>query len=84
MLYLVHQEFNGNTDGSSVVRHWLKPRFNARYVRFVPILWTGQQCMRVEIYGCKATVFPSVETIMKTLTKGEELKFSNKDCRSFE
>ncbi|XP_074617347.1 uncharacterized protein LOC141876569 [Acropora palmata] len=63
------KEFNGNTDGSSVVRHWLKPRFNARYVRFVPILWTGQLCMRVEIYGCKATVFPSVETIMKTLTK---------------
>ncbi|XP_029198702.2 uncharacterized protein LOC114963633 [Acropora millepora] len=63
------KEFNGNTDGSSVVRHWLKPRFNARYVRFVPILWTGELCMRVEIYGCKATVFPSVETITKTLTK---------------
>ena len=40
-------------DQSSVVRHWLKPPFHARFIRFVPLSWVGQQCLRVELHGCK-------------------------------
>ena len=46
------QEFNGNSDQSSLVHHWLKPHFHARSVRFVPLTWVGQRCMRVELHGC--------------------------------
>ena len=45
------QEFGGNQ--SSLVLHWLKPHIHARFVRFVPLTWVGQRCMRVGLYGCK-------------------------------
>ena len=38
---------------SSIVHHWLKPRLEARFVRFSPTSFFGQRCMRVELYGCK-------------------------------
>ena len=46
------KEFNGNLDSSSLRHHWLKPHFHARFVRFVPLTWVGQRCMRVELHGC--------------------------------
>ncbi|PFX14340.1 Neuropilin-1 [Stylophora pistillata] len=47
------KEFKGNTNQSSIVHHWLKPRLKARLVRFSPTSFVGQRCMRVELYGCK-------------------------------
>ena len=70
-LCCIYQRFNGNKDKGSVVHHWLKPHFHARFVRFVPLSWVGQRCMRVEIHGCKDEVLP-IETLKGNLTKGEE------------
>ena len=63
------QEFNGNSDQSSVVHHWLDYHFYARFVRFVPLTWVGQQCMRVELHGCEDNEF-YIEEIRKYVENG--------------
>ncbi|XP_032240781.2 uncharacterized protein LOC5515249 isoform X2 [Nematostella vectensis] len=44
--------FSGNTDRKSIVKHKLDPAPQAVYVRFQPKTWSGDLCMRVELYGC--------------------------------
>ncbi|XP_048577892.1 uncharacterized protein LOC5504709 isoform X2 [Nematostella vectensis] len=46
--------FSGNTDRKSIVKHELDPAFHAVYVRFQPKTWSGDLCMRAELYGCYA------------------------------
>jgi len=54
--------FQGNIDSTSVVTHWLDPRFRARVIRIQPLSWYNGDlldhriCMRFEIYGCKNDV----------------------------
>lgn len=64
------QEFKGNMDQSSLVRHWLKPHYHARFVRFVPLSWVGQRCMRVELHGCKKADL-SLEKLSGNLKNGK-------------
>ena len=47
------QEFLGNTDQDTVVRHRLYSGIRARYIRFRPTAWHSHISMRVEVYGCK-------------------------------
>ena len=52
-LYLF-QLFLGNTDRTTIVKHFLKRPIQARYVRINPRAWHGIHiCMRFEIFGCK-------------------------------
>ncbi|RMX61237.1 hypothetical protein pdam_00007380 [Pocillopora damicornis] len=67
VLFQIYKEFKGNTDPSSTVHHWLKPRLDARFVRFSPTSFTGQRCMRVELYGCKMS---HLNTGSKSVTEG--------------
>ena len=69
-LKLLFQEFEGNEDQSSLVRHWLKPHLYARFVRFVPLTWIGQRCMRVELHGCNEPNL-SMERLNKKLKNGK-------------
>ncbi|EDO33727.1 predicted protein, partial [Nematostella vectensis] len=46
------KEFQGNTDQSTAVGHYLPSPVSARYVRFVVKAWHNHISMRVELYGC--------------------------------
>ena len=49
------QIIRGNNDGSSVVRHDLKPAIIAQHIRVHPGYFQGNHaCMRLELYGCSA------------------------------
>ena len=54
-LPLFFQEFKGNSDQSSIVRHWLKHQIYATYVALYPTSYVGRMCMSIEIYGCRAS-----------------------------
>ena len=57
VLNILFQIFQGNTDVNSVVQHDLMPVIEARYIRVHPGYDKGSQvCMRLELYGCAATV----------------------------
>ncbi|RMX61274.1 hypothetical protein pdam_00007369 [Pocillopora damicornis] len=49
------KEFKGNSDQSSIVRHWLKHQIYATYVALYPTSYVGRMCMSIEIYGCRAS-----------------------------
>ncbi|RMX61254.1 hypothetical protein pdam_00007371 [Pocillopora damicornis] len=65
------RQFQGNTNQSSIVHHWLKLRLRTRFVRFSPTSFFGQRCMRVELYGCK-----------ESYTDKDHLLDCNKKCSS--
>ena len=46
------QEFDGNGDSNTVVRHNLTKPITASIVRFLPTKWHAHISMRVELYGC--------------------------------
>lgn len=48
-------EFNGNSDGDSVVENEFDIPIVARYIRFRPINWQSRIAMRIEVYGCVYT-----------------------------
>ena len=54
------KEFDGNTDGRTVVSNDLIPPIRARYIRFRPLAWHWQIAMRVELYGCHGNKVVSV------------------------
>lgn len=57
------QNFTGNKDRDSVVTHWF-PRFIARYVRVLPLTWSGlTNCMRIELFGCRNGKYASYLTM---------------------
>jgi len=51
------KEFNGNTDRNAVVYQDLHPPVTVRYIRFRPTAWYGSISMRVELYGCRDTIY---------------------------
>ena len=53
--FFFFQEFKGNSDQSSIVRHWLKHQIYATYVALYPTSYVGRMCMSIEIYGCRAS-----------------------------
>ncbi|XP_028411628.1 contactin-associated protein-like 5 [Dendronephthya gigantea] len=46
------KEFQGNTDGYSIVHHTVIPHISARFIRIHPTAWNVHISMRVEFYGC--------------------------------
>ena len=50
--FLPLQEYNANTDYSSVVVSTLDEPIIARYIRIHPIAWYSHISMRFEMYGC--------------------------------
>ncbi|CAH3154101.1 unnamed protein product [Pocillopora meandrina] len=44
--------FPGNKDRDTVVYHDLNPLIYVRYVRVLPMAWTGTIAMRIELYSC--------------------------------
>lgn len=46
------QEFDGNRDSDTVVRHNLTKPITASIIRFQPTEWHTHISMRVELYGC--------------------------------
>eukprot|EP00794_Sanderia_malayensis_P003261 gene3261-3742_t len=44
--------FSGNSFPDSVVFHAFTKPVTGRYIRFMPLKWSGSICMRVEVYGC--------------------------------
>ena len=55
-LFLLFQNFTGNTDQDTVVSHDLNPPIRARLIRFVPVAWHSRISMRVELYGCQGSI----------------------------
>ncbi|XP_015776212.1 PREDICTED: uncharacterized protein LOC107354273 [Acropora digitifera] len=45
--------FIANRDSDSIVTSAIKPPIDIpRFIRLVPIIWTGAICLRMELYGC--------------------------------
>ncbi|XP_032228825.2 uncharacterized protein LOC116612317 [Nematostella vectensis] len=54
--------FQGNTDGNGVMARWMNGEpIGARYFRFLPKMWQGQICMRVDLYGSDKAPPPKVQ-----------------------
>jgi hypothetical protein len=47
----VLQGFKGNNDSTTIVFHPLEPAETARFVRFYPVSYETNACIRVELYG---------------------------------
>ena len=60
------QEFLGNTDQDTVVKHRFNEGIRARYIRFHPTGWHNHISMRVEVYGCKGN-FVGLEEFVENL-----------------
>uniref|UniRef100_A0A8C4WZ29 Neuropilin n=1 Tax=Eptatretus burgeri TaxID=7764 RepID=A0A8C4WZ29_EPTBU len=52
------REFDGNSDGMTVVVNRLAEPLLARYVRLRPTRWREGIALRLEYYGCQLTDFP--------------------------
>ncbi|XP_022780705.1 uncharacterized protein LOC111321951 [Stylophora pistillata] len=71
------RNFTGNKDRDSVVTHWF-PRLIARYVRVLPLTWSGlTNCMRIELFGCRNVTSPDEEKKEK-----EKIAKANKESES--
>lgn len=44
--------FDANNDRGTAVKHQIEPPISAVALRFHPIAWSGDMCMRVEAFGC--------------------------------
>eukprot|EP00057_Strongylocentrotus_purpuratus_P021374 XP_011675848.1 PREDICTED: uncharacterized protein LOC105443887 [Strongylocentrotus purpuratus] len=44
--------FVGNNDSSTVVYQYLTHFMYARYIRLLPLNWTNEMSLRLEVYGC--------------------------------
>ncbi|XP_072169938.1 LOW QUALITY PROTEIN: uncharacterized protein [Diadema setosum] len=44
--------FVGNNDSNSIVYQYLRHFMFARYIRILPLNWTNEISLRVEVYGC--------------------------------
>lgn len=78
------QEFLGNIDQDTVVKHRFNERIRARYMRFRPTGWHGHISMRVEVYGCKGNIV-GLEEFVENLVYmyQEEKKNQKKQLRRF-
>ena len=47
------QDFPGNKDANTIVRHSLSTAVKARFVRFYPVTYQSWPCLRVEIFVLK-------------------------------
>ena len=68
------QEFVGNTDQETVVKHELNGSFRARYIRFRPTGWYRHISMRVEVYGCKGNIVGLQEFVENLVYTHQEEK----------
>ena len=48
---LILKVFEGNSDGDTVLSHWLNQPVMARYCRLKPKTWNEQIALRLELYG---------------------------------
>ncbi|XP_022805447.1 uncharacterized protein LOC111342612 isoform X2 [Stylophora pistillata] len=49
----IEKVFPGNSNENSIVKHSLRNKFKARYVRFYPVTYNSYPCLRVEIFVLK-------------------------------
>ncbi|CAH3117524.1 unnamed protein product, partial [Pocillopora meandrina] len=77
---LFFQEFKGNSDQSSIVRHWLKPHMYVTDLLWYPTSYVGQLCLNVEIYGCRASDISMLDTVFFTLSMFAAFKDCKKRC----
>ncbi|CAH3127383.1 unnamed protein product [Pocillopora meandrina] len=75
--------FLANVDFSSIVKNSFPSGLRGRYIRIRPKTWSDRPCLRLELYGCKSdlqpTIIPSVSTTPSAvLTYRGSVKFSNK------
>ncbi|XP_022785986.1 uncharacterized protein LOC111326285 [Stylophora pistillata] len=50
--------FQGNTNDHGIVQQQMTEEIEARYIRFLPVMWFNHVCMRVELYGYQVCGFP--------------------------
>ena len=48
---LILKVFEGNSDGDTVLSHWVTQPVMARYCRLKPKTWNEQIALRLELYG---------------------------------
>ena len=70
------QEFLGNTDQDTVVKHRFNEGIRAHYIRFHPTGWHNHISMRVEVYGCKGN-FAGLEEFVENLVYIHQEKKKN-------
>ncbi|KAL8165695.1 UNVERIFIED_CONTAM: hypothetical protein K2H54_052931 [Gekko kuhli] len=60
LLGVLFEAFPGNTNSDGVMRHDLQHPVVARYVRILPLDWSGegQIGLRIEVYGCPYCSIP--------------------------
>ena len=51
LIYSFCQKFRRQGGSNIINQHPLEVPVYARYVRFLPVTWKGQICLRVEVYG---------------------------------
>ena len=57
--------FIANRDSDSIITSAIKPPIDIpRFIRLVPIIWTGFMCLRMELYGCPYGMSSIIITII--------------------
>ncbi|XP_048579478.1 receptor-type tyrosine-protein phosphatase S isoform X6 [Nematostella vectensis] len=69
--------FNGNTDGTTVVKNTLAVPTMARFIRFVPLTSQRDPTMRVEVYGTKPDVCKSSLGLTDDVIAGSAISASS-------
>ena len=72
------QEFLGNTDQDTVVKHRFIEGIRARYIQFHPTGWHNHISMRVEVYGCKGNIVGLQEFVENSVYMHQEEKENQK------
>ena len=72
------QEFLGNTDQDTVVKHRFIEGIRARYIQFHPTGWHNHISMRVEVYGCKGNIVGLQEFVENSVYMHQEEKKNQK------
>nr|XP_032831478.1 neuropilin-2-like isoform X2 [Petromyzon marinus] len=78
------RDFEGNEDGSTVVRNSLAEPFVARHVRLRPTRWREGIALRLELYGCQIMDFPCSELLGMVSGRIEDRQVAVSSSRDFQ
>eukprot|EP01083_Nonionella_stella_P217485 780785_1 len=70
----------GNTDISTENAAITNTSFMARYMRFIPLTWTGYPSMRVEIYGHRCNSAPLIDVLPRSSFSATSSYINEAEC----
>ena len=61
--------FDANKNRGTEVKHQIDPPITAVALRFHPVTWEGDMCMRVEAFGCDGELTTSISLLLQSIKR---------------